>query len=233
MNPRDGAVRLVQLIRNKDVAKELALRSEVISCDVDFGWVASHIERSLGYPQPFPVEPVEGADAVAVLLANDHVTYEVRRIFSMEAGTDPQAAIRRLQRAAAQAPQSTRTINKSADKLMAEITARNPTSSALDFSGNSSTHSPPPAAPLGMSGSSAAAPPPGTTVVGTATGLTQRPPMPQDVPEVVGPPTQAPTPVVASSPTDVRNSSGQFVSQKALREAVDAGDLDAVRALLG
>jgi len=233
MNPRDGAVRLVQLIRNTDVAKELSLRSEVISCDVDFGWVASHIERTLGYPQPFPVEPVEGADAVAVLLANEHVTYEVRRIFSMEAGTDPQAAIRRLQRAAAQAPQSTRTINKTADKLMAEITARNPTSSALDFSGTAPSHSPPPEVPLGMSTGSAAAPPPGTTVVGTATGLVQRPPMPQEIPDVVGPASHAPAPAVAAPPPDVRNSQGQFVSQKALREAVDAGDMDAVRALLG
>ena len=235
MNPRDGAIRLVQLINNSDVAKELELRSEVIKCDISFGWIAKHIERSLGYPKSFAVEAVEGADAVAVLLANEHVTYEVRRLFSLEAGTDPAAAMRRLQRAAAQAPQTTRTINKSADALMQEISARNPGSSALDFSGQSQHQAPPPGS-LGLTASTPSAPPPGTTVVGSASGLIHPPPPRQEVPEVVGPApaaTTAPPENGHTKPPPVRNARGHFVNKESLKEALDAGDLDAVRALLG
>ena len=235
MNPRDGAVRLCQLIKNPDVAQELKLRSEVINADVQFGWLVSNIERSLGFPKSLAVEAVEGADAVAVLLANEHVTYEVRRIFSGSTGTDPQGGLRVLQRAAAQAPQSTRTINQSADKLMQEITARNPTSAALSFSVEAHPVAPPPGQ-LGLSAPSAAAPPPGTTVVGVSQGLVDRPPMEglHALPHLPDPPSNGTTPVDPSSETnDVRNAKGQFVSSSSVQEALDAGDLDALRALLG
>ena len=235
MNPRDGAIRLCQLIRNDGVATELRLRSEVIKCDIEFTWIVTHIERGLGFPKSFDVEPIEGADAVAVLLANDHVTYEVRRLFASAAGTDPAAAIMRLQRAAAQAPQSTRTINKSADKLMRDIEARNPGSMALDFA------SPPTQAPpqdsLGFASTAAATPPPGTTVVGTASGLIHPPPRPQEIPDVGGPSPQiaaAPAPENGTSePAPVRNARGQFVRSDSIQDALAAGDLDALRALLG
>jgi len=239
MNPRDGAVRLCQLIKNPDVALELKLRSEVLKADVQFDWLVSNIERTLGFPQALAVEAVEGADAVAVLLANEHVTYEVRRIFSGSTGTDPQGGLRVLQRAAAQPPQSTRTINQSADKLMEEISARNPASSALSFSVE------PDAAPHhhsdqlgGFSGVSAAAMPPGTTVVGTSQGLVDRPPldhhaMPPNLPAPTNGSPPTPNPIPPEAAPDVRNAKGQFVSSTSLQEALDAGDLDTLRALLG
>lgn len=222
MNPHDGAIRLCQLIRNEGVARELELRSELIKCDISFGWVVDHIERGLGFPRAFDVDAIEGADAVAVLLASEHVCYEVRRVFSAGAGTDPLAALRRLQRAAAQAPQSTRTINKNADALMAEIVARNPQSRALEFTEPSS---PPSHQPLGGHLNSGSAPksPKGTNVMGASTGLVEPPPIAQDVPDVGAP--SAPEP-------QMTNSKGQAVDRAAIMAALQSGDADAMRALL-